>query len=149
MIVSFCGHSNFFEREEFKNEVLNFLEKRVGHQVVEFYLGGYGKFDNFAYKCCKEYENKHKNASIIYVTPYIHIDYQKKYLDYYKTIYDDILYPEIESKPLKFAITYRNKFMMEKADGIVAYVDHNFGGENLYKIAKNKGKEIFNLSKLI
>jgi hypothetical protein len=39
--------------------------------------------------------------------------------------------------------------MMEKADYVIAYVSHNWGGAyTTYKYAKRKGKEIFNLAKM-
>lgn len=45
-------------------------------------------------------------------------------------------------------ITYRNKYMVEMADYVVAYVSHDWGGAyTTYKHAKRKGKEIFNLAK--
>lgn len=111
------------------------------------YLGGYGDFDDFAYDCCKKYKKSHPNVTLVYVTPYITVEYQKKHLNCEKKRYDLILYPEIESIPKRYAITYRNKYMAEKADYIVAYVSHAWGGAyTMFKYAKRKGKEIFNLA---
>ena len=65
------------------------------------------------------------------------------------TYYDAIVYPEIEDKPLKFAISYRNKWMAEQADLVIAYVNHNSGGAwQTYQHAKRKKKTIINLGKL-
>ncbi len=56
-------------------------------------------------------------------------------------MYDTIVYPEIESKPIRLAITYRNKWMIENADYVVAYVNHNWGGAyRSYVYAKNSRK---------
>jgi len=110
------------------------------------YLGGYGEFDSFAYDCCKKYKETHPNISLVFVTPYLTTDYQCNHLQYQETRYDSILYPEIEDKPKRYAITYRNKYMVEKADYVVAYVSHNWGGAyTTYRHAKRKHKEIFNL----
>ena len=69
-------------------------------------------------------------------------------MNYQNARYDSILYPEIEDKPKRYAITYRNKYMVEKADYVVAYVSHDWGDAyTAYKHAKRKGKEIFNLAK--
>ena len=39
------------------------------------------------------------------------------------------VYPEgIETVPKKFAIHYRNKWMLDKTDIVVTYVTRNFGG---------------------
>ena len=56
------------------------------------------------------------------ITPYMTVEYQRNPLAYQKDKYDAIIYPEIEGKPQKFAISYRNKWMVDKADCVVAYV---------------------------
>ena len=48
-----------------------------------------------------------------------------KFAKYY---YDEIIYPEIESVPPRYAIIKRNKWMVEKADCIIVYVNRRFGG---------------------
>ena len=113
------------------------------------YLGGYGDFDRFAYECCKKYKEKHPNTSLVFITPYMTVEYQRNHLEYQKTRYDAIIYPEIENKLPRFAISYRNKWMVEKADFVVVYIDHDWGGAyTTYKHAKRKGKFICNLGKL-
>ena len=149
MIVTFCGHAQFHKTEEYEQRILAFLEEKVGDQSADMYLGGYGDFDSFAYDCCKKFKETHPNVSLVLVTPYLTVEYQKNHLDYQKTKYDFILYPEIEDKPKRSAIAYRNKYMVEKADFVVAYVSHDCGGAyTTYKHAKRKGKLIFNLARL-
>lgn len=146
LIVSFCGHAHFFKSEEHERKILSFLEEKIGDQPADMYLGGYGGFDSFAYECCKKYKETHPNISLVLVTPYITIDYQRNHLRYEEVMYDSIIYPEIEDKPKRYAIIYRNKYMVEKADYVVAYVSHDWGGAYAtYKHAKRKGKAIFNL----
>lgn len=109
--------------------------------------GGYGGFDGFAYACCKKFEERHPNASLVFVTPYMTQEYQQKHLMELQMKFDEILYPPLEGKPLRFAISYRNQYMMEKADFVIAYVDHDWGGAyKAYRHAKRKGKIIFNLA---
>lgn len=147
MIITFCGHAQFSKSEEYEKKILDFLEAKVGEQFADMYLGGYGDFDSFAYDCCKKYKKTHPNISLVFVTPYLTIDYQRNHLQYRKMCYDLIVYPEIEDKPKRYAITYRNKFMVEKADYVVAYVSRDWGGAYaMYKYAKRKSKEIFNLA---
>ncbi len=147
MIVTFCGHAHFSKTEEYERKVLAFLEEKVGDQPAEMYLGEYGEFDGFAYDCCQKYKAIHPNISLVFVTPYLTATYQCNHLEYQKTRYDSILYPEIEDKPTKYAIIYRNKYMAEKADYVIAYVRHDWGGAyTTYKHAQKKGKEIFNLA---
>ena len=146
MIVTFIGHSQFLNYDECENKILAFLGKSVGDNSVSFYLGGYGAFDEFAYECCKKYKETHKSVSLIFVTPYITLNYQKNHLNFMSSKYDGIIYPEIESKPLKYAIIYRNKWMIEKADLIICGISHTYGNAyKVYKYAKQKGKLIFNV----
>ena len=146
MIVTFCGHSQFSKSKEYEQKILAFLEEKVGDAPASFYLGGYGDFDSFAYECCKSYKEAHPNVSLIFITPYITVEYQKNHLNYRKKRYDDIIYPEIEGKPLKFAISYRNQWMVEQADYVVCGITHDWGGAyKTYPYAKRKKKPIFNV----
>lgn len=64
------------------------------------------------------------------------------YLPTKETQYKNTLYPEgLESVPLRFAISHRNKWMVEKSDYVIAYVNWNFGGAaQFYEMAKKKVK---------
>ena len=146
MVISFFGHSNFIKTETYEEKMLSLLEEKVGDAPADFYLGGYGDFDYFAFECCKKYKSKHPSVSLIFVTPYITVEYQKHHLNHQKERYDSIIYPEIENKPIKFAIIYRNRWMVEQADFIVCYIDHEWGGAfKAYQYAKQKKKQIFNI----
>ena len=146
MIITFFGHSHFRGTAEHKEKIFAFLEKNVGECCVSFYLGGYGEFDEFAYECCKQYKEKHKHVSLIFITPYITVEYQKNNLEFQSKKYDEIIYPEIEDKPLKYAIVYRNRWMIEKSDFVVCGVSHTFGNSyKMYKYAKKRGKRIVNI----
>ncbi len=147
MIITFCGHADFLKSKDCEEKFLRWLGEIVGEKRVEMYLGGYGNFDHFAYDCCKKYKETHPNVFLVFVTPYMTVEYQRNYLKYQEKRYDHILFPEIENKPKRFAITYRNRYMVDKADWIVAYVKHDWGGAYAtYQYAKRKGKTIFNLA---
>ena len=145
MIITFCGHSNFVGSEEYKNKTFALLNKLVGDEPVIFYLGNYGGFDKFAFSCCRSFKETHPNSTLVFVTPYR----DQKYLAHHLPVddeYDEILYPDIENKPLRFAISYRNKYMVEKADVVIAYIDHSFGGAyKTYEYAQKKEKTIYNI----
>ena len=73
------------------------------------------------------------------------------YLPTKKSEYDDctnsILPEGIETKPKRFAISYRNKRMIEQADIVVTYVTHGFGGAAKFKaLAERQGKTVIELS---
>ena len=147
MIITFCGHAQISDLGTYEEKIFEILQEIVGDQPADMYLGGYGDFDNFAYKCCKRYKETHPNISLVFVTPYLSVDYQRNRLQHEQKRYDSILYPEIEDKPKRYAITYRNKYMVEKSDYVIAYVSHDWGGAyTTYKYAKRKGKKILNLA---
>lgn len=147
MIVTFCGHSDFVVNEKYEQKIMALFEKKIAGETVDFYLGGYGGFDDFVYRCAKKYKRKNPNASLVFVTPYLTADYQKNHLIDSKEKYDFIIYPEIENKPKRFAITYRNRFMVDNADIVIVYIEHDWGGAyKTYKYAKSKGKLVINLS---
>ncbi len=147
MVITFCGHSQFFKTKEIEEKLLEYLAQVVGDEPAEMFLGGYGEFDNFAYECCKKYKETHSNVKLVFVTPYITESYQKNCLEYQTNRYDLIIYPEIENKPPKFAIIYRNRYMVDKADLVIAYVKYTWGGAyTSLKYAKKKNKKIFNLA---
>ena len=149
MVISFCGHSTFIKTPEIEEQLLSILESQVGDEPADFYLGGYGSFDSFARECCRKYQSEHPKAKLVLITPYMTIEHQKNHLAYQKDYYDAIVYPEIEDKPLKFAISYRNKWMVEQADLVIAYVNHNSGGAwQTYQHAKRKNIPVINLGKL-
>ena len=147
MIITFCGHSQYSETDADRQKVLALLEELAGDAPCELFLGGYGGFDAFAKKCGKQYQKKHPNTKLIFVTPYLPIDDQKKHLSTLSNQYDEILYPSLEHVPPKFAILHRNKWMATQADCMIAYIDHTWGGAyNTYRIAKRLGKQILNIA---
>lgn len=119
MVITFCGHSNYTATLEDEKHLLTLLEIVAQDKQVDFYLGGYGKFDSFAFQCARKYKLQHKNASLIFITTYL-----EKWLSERKSIlkknYDQIIYPDIEHVPQKFAIMTRNKWMIDQADYIFA-----------------------------
>ena len=149
MIIAFFGHAQFFSTEEYERKLLDFLEVAVGDQSADFYLGDYGEFDHFVYNCCKRYQITHPNVKLVFITPYITEKYQKNKLEVQKKRYDEMIYPDIEDKPLKYAISYRNRWMVEQADCVVFGIYHKWGGAyQAYKYAKSRKKELFRLTEI-
>lgn len=59
------------------------------------------------------------------------------------------IYPEgIEYIPPKYAVSYRNDWIVRQADMVVCYITHDFGGAAKFvEKARKKGKIIYNVSK--
>lgn len=148
MIVTFCGHSTYIPKCEDETKVLQIVENHANGENIEFYLGGYGNFDFFAKKCAEKYKSIHKNTKIVFVTPYIN-DWLNERRDYFENEYDEIIYPELESVPFRFAISKRNEWMAEHSDLVIAYVCVDFGGAYaFFKHAIRCNKEVVNIAEL-
>lgn len=142
MIITFCGHSDYHTDEADKARLLSFLEEHVGDQAADFYLGGCGAFDSLARDCAKDFQKTHPKTKLILVTAYINRTPRSNE-------YDETIYPHLENTLPKFAISRRNKWMIEKADLVIAYINHSFGGAfQSYIHAKKKKKPVFNLTGL-
>ena len=127
MIITFCGHSNYVSSLEDEERLLKLLETVAGDNQVDFYLGGYGGFDNFALKCATEFKKCHKNTKLILITPYLD-KWLNERKDIFEKLYDEVIYPQIEHVPQKFAIIKRNEWMIAQADYLFAYVRTHYGG---------------------
>ena len=57
--------------------------------------------------------------------------------------YDSTVYPPLETVPRRFAISHRNRWMVETSDVVVAYVLHDWGGAAAtLRCARKKKKQI-------
>ena len=145
MIVTFCGHSNYVQNAHDREKILSILEIEVGDVSCEIFFGGYGGFDAFAFQCAKEFKRSHSNAKLNLVTPYL-----KKKKDFLQAEeFDSVIYPNLEHVPPRYAISHRNRWMIEQADVIISHVSYQYGGAyTMYLAAKQKAKKIYNLGSL-
>lgn len=139
MICTFFGHRDApSEIKPLLREVLLDLIQHYG--VKQFYVGNQGNFDAMALRLLKELE---KPYSISYD---VVLAYLPKKTDPFFEAYYTILPEGIETVPPRFAIEYRNKWMIEHSDIVVTYVTHNFGGAAKFRdLAKHKGKTVISL----
>lgn len=143
MILTFCGHSDFRPTATLEQALLSILETHVGNAQADFYLGGYGNFDTFARRVGRLYQKTHPNVTLVFVTPYLN----DAHLDEKAKAYDTVLYPPLENVPLKFAISHRNKYMVEKSDLVIGFITRSRGGAyQTYCHAQGKGIDTINLA---
>ena len=121
MVVTFCGHREVQEPER----VFKWLYETVSGLIREgadvFYLGGYGGFDRMALSAVNKAKEAHPGLRAILVLPYLNSSMD---LD----AYDGSIYPPLEKVPRRYAISRRNRWMVDQADVVVAYVIHEWGG---------------------
>lgn len=146
MIITFCGHGDFIKTEKIENtliELLKFFAK--GRETIDCYCGGYGRFDGFAAECVRKAKKDFENIRNCLIIPYIPLSFQEK-IKYLNDYYDEIIYPPLKNIPAKYAIIKRNEWMVDKADLLIAYVKHSWGGAaKTLEYAKRKNTTIFQL----
>ena len=138
MIVTFCGHRDFYGNETVKRWLRETVEGLIARGADEFLLGGYGGFDACAASVVWEMKQRYPAIHSMLVLPYLdkRVDAEK---------YDGTLYPALEKVPRRYAISKRNEYVVNEADIVVAYVTHDWGGASTtLAYAKRKGKEIIN-----
>ncbi len=140
MVCTFFGHRDALpEIKAHLREILLDLIERQG--VRQFYVGNQGNFDAMARSLLAELEQSH---GIRYEIVLAYLPRENA------TLYDSdhTLLPEgIETVPRRFAIEYRNKWMIDHSDIVVAYVSRSFGGAAKFRdLAKKKGKTVIDLN---
>ena len=142
MICTFFGHRDAPSRREGK--IRETIERLILEGATCFYVGNNGNFDSMVHRQLKQ-------LSVEY--PHIHYYVVLAYMPTAKdefdiTDYGETIYPEgLESVPPRFAISKRNKWMIEKADIVVTYVKYSTGGAaQAKKIAERKGKMVIDMA---
>lgn len=144
MTVTFFGHSN--APASLKSELKKVLIELITiHGANRFYVGNNGSFDRMALLVLKELKETYPDIEYRVVLAYL----PKVTLEEYTATedYANTEYPEgIELTPKKFAICFRNKWMLDRADAVITYVVRSYGGAAKYaEMAKRKGKEVRNI----
>ena len=135
--VTFFGHRDAPKEIEpaLRLTLIDLIENK---NATVFYVGNHGNFDAMVrYRL----EDLSKTYPINY---YVVLAYMPNKND----IPDEhsILPEGIESVPHRFAINYRNKWMLTKSDIVVTYVTRNFGGAvQLKELAEKLNKRVITL----
>lgn len=136
MTVAFCGHAQISQSEKIEKWLYDVTQKLIEQGATTFYLGGYGAFDSLAASVLREQKKRYSQIELVLVLAYLNTG-----RDTFG--YDSTVYPPLETVPRRFAISHRNRWMVESADVVVAYVLHDWGGAaTTLRCAKQKKKQI-------
>ena len=137
---TFFGHRDCPEtiKPKIRTAVIDLIEN---HGVTMFYVGNQGNFDRLVRSVLKEVTTAYPEVGYAVVLAYM--PSAKKRTD----DFSDTLLPDgIEKVPKRFAILWRNKWMIEHADYVVTYVARPAGGAAQFSaLAKSKGKIIYDI----
>ena len=121
MNVTFCGHAQIWQSQEIEKWLFDVTQSLIEQGAATFYLGGYGAFDSLAASVLREQKKRYPHIELVLVLAYLNTGYGV-------SSYDSTVYPPLETVPRRFAISHRNRWMVEAADVVVAYVLHDWGG---------------------
>ena len=139
MTVTFFGHRDTPKEigPALRLTLIDLIENKNANL---FYVGNHGNFDAMVRR---QLEDLSKIYPIKY---YIVLAYMPSKND--EPDEHTILPEGIETVPRRFAINYRNKWMLNKSDIVVTYVTRNFGGAWKFKqMANSKEKLLIDLLK--
>ena len=135
--ITFFGHRDTPKEIEptLRSALIDLIENK---NVDVFYVGNHGYFDAMV-------RHQLEDLSKTYPIKYnVVLAYMPGKND---TPVEHSILPEgIETVPRRFAINYRNKWMLNKSDIVITYVARNFGGAWEFKeLARRLGKTIVNI----
>ena len=137
---TFFGHRECYSLD--LQVLMDVIENLIHKGVDTFYVGNQGQFDSTVYACLKQLRSKHPHIRVCVVLAYLPTE---------KNEYGnpaDTMYPEIEGHP-KFAIERRNRWMIDRSDYCLCYINHTWGGAYKFaRLAKHRGKTVINLGNL-
>ena len=142
--MEFCKCTFFGHRDapsEIKASLRQILSDLIERQgVKQFYVGNQGSFDTMARNLLAEFE-------LTYGIRYeVVLAYMPKRND---PLYDPehtVLPEGIETVPPRFAIEYRNKWMIDHSDIVITYVHRSFGGAAKFKeLAEKRNKAVIQI----
>ena len=138
---TFFGHRDCPSdiRNRLKETLIDLIEN---HGVNFFYIGNQGQFDTMVCNIVREMKTVYPEIEYTVVLAYMPQG-TSEYEDY-----SDTMLPEgIERVPKRFAISWRNNWMLDHADYVVTYITHSWGGAAQFaQKAQRKGKAVYNLA---
>ena len=139
---TFFGHRYVSQNIEptLRSTLIDLIEN---HNVDLFYVGNHGGFDAMVRRVLRELSDKYP---IRYYVVLAYMPTKRGEFDYYD--YSDTILPDgIETVPKRFAITYRNKWMIAHSDYVVTHVTHDAGSgaAQFKKLAERSGKKVIEL----
>ena len=143
MACCFFGHHD--TPDSIKNKLTAVVEEQIKFGENEFYVGTHGHFDFMVIDVLRDAKKTYPHIFYSVVLAYMPDGSPDEY-SFYKP--EETMYPEgLESVPRKFAINWRNDWMLKQSSTVICYAKHHFGGAGKFteKAIKQK-KKVVNLA---
>jgi len=130
----------FFGHRDCPDSVKQKLEDTLVQLITEngvdrFYVGNQGNFDALVYRVLCELRGIYPHITVTVVLAYMP---PEETANRYGS--DAILPEGIEAVPKRYAISWRNKWMINQSEYVVTYVTRSFGGAAISaEIARKNG----------
>lgn len=124
------------------------IRNMVQHNAVTmFYVGNHGRFDALVRSYLRKLKTEYSQIEYAVVLAYMP-KAGESLLGY---DYSDTILPEgIETVPPRFAISWRNKWMLKQSEYVITYITHSWGGAAQFaELAEKQRKKVCNLAELI
>ena len=114
------------------------------HTVDMFYIGRQGAFDSIVRSVLKELVSAYPRINYAVVLERMPSEQD----EFDSRDYSDTILPEgIETVHPRFAISWRNKWMIKQSDYVVTYITHSWvGAAQFAEIAESKKENVINLA---
>ena len=131
---TFFGHGDCPEMKY--SNILQAIQNLITEKnIITFYVGTQGNFDSLVYRALCNLRADFPQIRIYRVLAYLPKDNS--------LISDSILLEGIELIHPRYAISWRNRWMIEHSDYVIAYITHNYGGAARFvNEAERRGKTI-------
>ncbi len=140
---TFFGHRDC--PSSVKSKLREVLIDLIENQSVDmFYVGNKGAFDRLVRSVLRELVKEYPRINYAVVLERM----PGKQNEEYPEDYSDTMLPEgIKEVLPRFAIAWRNKWMLRQSDFVVTYITHSWGGAAQFaEIAERQKKTVINLA---
>ena len=132
----------FFGHRDCPDSLRPSLQQAIVRLIVEegvdtFYVGHQGKFDRLALAALQQAATQYPHIRYTVVLAYLPSRRDASWQP------SDSMVPDgIEDVPRRFAISYRNRWLVKHADYVIAYALYRGGAMQFVELAQKKGKRI-------
>lgn len=142
MICCFFGHRD--APCDICESLLPVLTDLIDHGIDSFLVGNHGSFDHAVLNVLRGLKESYPH--IVYHVVLAYMPEQKESAPHYEPW--ETLYPEgLEAVHPRYAISWRNRWMLQQSDVVVTYITHSWGGAAQFtEQAKRQKKTVINIA---